>query len=152
MSIKWLLFSFDGRIGRQTFWQWNICYYFLMLFVAGTITRMVPQWSAFVLPMFLLIILVPDLAVTAKRWHDRDKSCAWLLLNVPLVLGRISFPMSQKMMDPVSMEPSLFSSVLSLVGIVCGAWIFIECGFLKGSEDENLFGSAPVSKSSSSAV
>ena len=152
MSIKWLLFSFDGRIGRQTFWQWNICYYFFLLLVSGTITQMVPQWSAFVLPTFILVILVPDLAVTAKRWHDRNKSCVWLLLNVPLVLGRISFPMSQKMMDPVSMEPSLFSTVLSIVGIICGAWIFVECGFLKGKEEDNLFGSTPQSTTKNSAI
>lgn len=27
MSLQTLLFSFQGRIGRQAFWLWNICYY-----------------------------------------------------------------------------------------------------------------------------
>jgi len=34
-----------------------------------------------------LIFLWPTLAVQAKRWHDRDKSAWWLLINLIPVVG-----------------------------------------------------------------
>ncbi|MBF9001820.1 MULTISPECIES: DUF805 domain-containing protein [Vibrio] len=143
MSIKWLLFSFEGRIARKTFWQWNLLYYFFMLLVLGVVTRFFPMVSGFVVPIFWILVLFPDLAVTSKRWHDRNKGNGWLLLNLPLILGRIAFPMAERVSDPVSSQPSLFSSVLAIVGVVCGAWIFIECGLLRGSVGKNAYGEEP---------
>jgi len=51
------------------------------------VSKLFPAYSYILLPIFLLALLIPDLAVTTKRWHDRNKSAYWLALNVPLILG-----------------------------------------------------------------
>ncbi|MBY8287456.1 DUF805 domain-containing protein [Vibrio fluvialis] len=140
MSYQTLLFSFQGRIGRQTYWIWNVCYYLAIVSVIVLLNRWLPGLAPYVLPLFMLLILVPDLAVTAKRWHDRDKSSWWLLLNVPLVIGRMTVPMGEASMTTT---PNLLDTSISLAALLCGSWILIECGFLAGSDGDNRFGKAP---------
>ena len=53
--------------------------------------------------------LWPWLAISAKRWHDRDKSGLW--------------------------------SLITLVPIIGGLWMLVECGFLSGKRARNAFGS-----------
>ncbi|EOC1796071.1 DUF805 domain-containing protein [Vibrio fluvialis] len=139
MSYQTLLFSFQGRIGRQTYWIWNVCYYLAIVSVIVLLNRWLPGLAPYVLPLFMLLILVPDLAVTAKRWHDRDKSSWWLLLNVPLVIGRMTVPMGEASMTTT---PNLLDTGISLAALLCGSWILIECGFLAGSDGDNRFGKA----------
>lgn len=140
MSYQTLLFSFQGRIGRQTYWIWNVGYYLTIVSVIVLLNRWLPGLAPYVLPLFMLLILVPDLAVTAKRWHDRDKSSWWLLLNVPLVIGRMTVPMGEASMTTT---PNLLDTGISLAALLCGSWILIECGFLAGSDGDNRFGKAP---------
>ncbi|MCG6342586.1 DUF805 domain-containing protein [Vibrio fluvialis] len=140
MSYQTLLFSFQGRIGRQTYWIWNVCYYLAIVSVIVLLNRWLPGLASYVLPLFMLLILVPDLAVTAKRWHDRDKSSWWLLLNVPLVIGRMTVPMGEASM---TITPNLLDTGISLAALLCGSWILIECGFLAGNDGDNRFGKAP---------
>ncbi|MBY7853863.1 DUF805 domain-containing protein [Vibrio fluvialis] len=140
MSYQTLLFSFQGRIGRQTYWIWNVCYYLAIVSMIVLLNRWLPGLAPYVLPLFMLLILVPDLAVTAKRWHDRDKSSWWLLLNVPLVIGRMTVPMGEASMTTT---PNLLDTGISLAALLCGSWILIECGFLAGSDGDNRFGKAP---------
>ncbi|MBY8069472.1 DUF805 domain-containing protein [Vibrio fluvialis] len=140
MSYQTLLFSFQGRIGRQTYWIWNVCYYLAIVSVIVLLNRWLPGLAPYVLPLFMLLILVPDLAVTAKRWHDRDKLSWWLLLNVPLVIGRMTVPMGEASMTTT---PNLLDTGISLAALLCGSWILIECGFLAGSDGDNRFGKAP---------
>ncbi len=140
MSYQTLLFSFQGRIGRQTYWIWNVGYYLAIVSMIVLLNRWLPGLAPYVLPLFMLLILVPDLAVTAKRWHDRDKSSWWLLLNVPLVIGRMTVPMGEASMTTT---PNLLDTGISLAALLCGSWILIECGFLAGSDGDNRFGKAP---------
>lgn len=140
MSIKELLFSFQGRIGRKTYWIWNVIYYVMIAgFVAG-VNVLFPSVAHLLLPLFLIVLLLPDLAITAKRWHDRDKSSWWLLLNIPLVVGRMTVPMS----DPTqTVEPSMLSGAVSLIALACGVFILVQCGLLKGTNGQNQYGPEP---------
>lgn len=140
MSIKELLFSFQGRIGRKTYWIWNSIYYALIVGFAMGINALFPTYAHSILPIFLIVILIPDLAITAKRWHDRNKTSWWLLLNVPLVIGRMTMPMGDPSVAAQTTNLQLFSS---LAALVCGTWILVECGFLKGTEGDNQFGPEP---------
>ncbi|KJY82666.1 membrane protein [Vibrio galatheae] len=140
MSIKELLFSFQGRIGRKTYWVWNIVYYLMIVGFAMGMNVLVPSMAHLILPVFLIVILVPDLAITAKRWHDRNKSSWWLLLNIPLVIGRMTVPVG----DPaIATQPSMFQIVSSFAAMACGVWILVECGILKGSDGDNTYGPEP---------
>ncbi|UHJ60040.1 DUF805 domain-containing protein [Vibrio furnissii] len=144
MSYQTLLFSFQGRIGRRTYWIWNVFYYVAIVTAIALLNRWLPDWAPYLLPLFMLLILVPDLAITAKRWHDRDKSSWWLLLNVPLVIGRMTVPMGGANMAMTS-TPNILDTLISLAALLCGSWILVECGFLVGSRGDNRFGQAPHS-------
>ncbi|EDP57500.1 DUF805 domain-containing protein [Vibrio sp. AND4] len=139
MSIKELLFSFQGRIGRKTYWVWNIIYYILILGFGAGISKLFPQFSYILLPVFLLMLLIPDLAITTKRWHDRDKSIYWLALNIPLIIGRVATPMT----DPMAQAPSIPQMMMTSISLICGIWILVECGLLKGTSGQNKYGPEP---------
>lgn len=94
---------------------------------------------------FLLVVLVPDLAITAKRWHDRDKSSWWLLLNVPLVIGRMTIPAGEL---AVNTQPGMLETLISFVALLCGAWILVECGFLSGTDGSNRLAPSEVDQKS----
>lgn len=140
MLTKELLFSFRGRIGRKTFWIWNIVYYVSILGFGVGINQLFPAFSHLLLPIFLLVMLIPDLAITTKRWHDRDKSIYWLALNIPLVLGRLATPTT----SPVSQEPATPQLFIASISLICGVWILVECGLLKGTKGPNKYGPDPV--------
>ncbi|EGR0746788.1 DUF805 domain-containing protein [Vibrio parahaemolyticus] len=139
MSTKELLFSFHGRIDRKTYWIWNVIYYISIIGFGAGISKLFPAFSYLLLPIFLLVLLIPDLAITTKRWHDRDKSIYWLGLNIPLVIGRIATPMTSLM----AQEPSTPQLFIASISLICGLWILIECGFLKGTSGPNKYGPEP---------
>lgn len=140
MLTKELLFSFRGRIGRKTFWIWNVIYYVSILGFGVGISQLFPAVSHLLLPIFLLVLLIPDLAMTTKRWHDRDKSIYWLALNIPLVFGRLTTPMT----SPISQEPATPQLFIASISLICGVWILVECGFLKGTAGPNKYGPDPI--------
>ena len=76
-----------GRIDRTTFWRNGVlalCALALLLRLLLEIARLpqelVEQWVS-------LLLAWPAVAVSAKRWHDRDRSAWWVLLLLIPVLG-----------------------------------------------------------------
>lgn len=122
------------------YWIWNAVYYILILGFSMGINQIFPAYSHLILPVFLVFVLIPDLAITAKRWHDRGKSNWWLLLNIPVIIGRMTVPAN----DPSQLAQSTtLQMVSSLAALVCGMWILVECGFLKGEDGDNSYGAEP---------
>jgi len=126
MSMKQLLFSFEGRIGRMPFWLATLGMVVAMIvinvavFGAAFLTadpsavQAAPgaMGGAVTIVALLVTILAVwiGLAVQAKRWHDLDKSAWWILINlIPAVGGLITLVM---------------------------------CGFLAGTPGPNRFGPA----------
>jgi uncharacterized membrane protein YhaH (DUF805 family) len=90
MDLKWFLFSFEGRISRKPFWIFNIVVAVIavileLLFGINIIAEEFDNKSL----IFFLIILGPSLAVQAKRWHDRNKSAWWILVNFVPIIGPV---------------------------------------------------------------
>jgi uncharacterized membrane protein YhaH (DUF805 family) len=88
MSFTQVLFSFEGRIGRGTFWAVSISYV-----VVGIVLNVVvgPGGSEVLLGLFgLLFIPVMWIfsATHAKRWHDLDKS-GWMALTLLIPLANL---------------------------------------------------------------
>mgnify|MGYP000202236192 FL=1 len=117
MDIKWLLFSFDGRLNRLPYW--GVVLLMLLLgagfnFSVGDFGpgRPMTTGPAILESLVFLLFLWVGLAVQIKRWHDRDKSGWWALLNLIPVIGTL--------------------------------WILIECGFLRGTYGGNRFGPDPL--------
>ncbi len=89
MNWKWFLFSFEGRINRKPFWLFNLAvfalYVMVQLVVGGKLTFKQNTASA----IYNLVVLWPVLAVSVKRWHDRDKSGWWQLINFIPIIGAL---------------------------------------------------------------
>lgn len=141
MSIAEWLFSFKGRASRKTFWLWNIFYFLMIITVATIVKKIFPDSGSSLLPILLVLLVIPDLSITAKRWHDRGKSSKWLVLHVPLVLSRFIVPMSAAQ---ETFQPTMIQSMISILAIVCGAWIFAECGLFEGDKGDNQYGPSPT--------
>lgn len=106
MSWSHLLFSFEGRIGRAPYWYFvlgaTIVFAVLLAFAGislfsgvgldGT-PAAVPTagLAGLLLPVVCIALLWPSLAISAKRWHDVDKSAWWVLIGlVPVVGGLVA--------------------------------------------------------------
>jgi uncharacterized membrane protein YhaH (DUF805 family) len=93
-SMGNLLFSFTGRVGRQDWWVFGV----LVLgvgggIVAGVIDAMLgygtPEKPIGPGIIVNLLLIWPSIALAVKRWHDRDKSGWWVLINLIPILGWI---------------------------------------------------------------
>ena len=85
----WLLFSFEGRIPRWKYWLafLGIAVVVVLILVATGILfgRNVPFAEGYIFS-FCLIYFWMYLAISVKRWHDRDKTGWWVLIRmVPFV-------------------------------------------------------------------
>lgn len=86
MDYKSLLLSFEGRIGRQTYWMCFLAIFGIALVIAFIGTQM-GVLGAIILVVFYIGIIWCGLAIQAKRWHDRDKSAWWILIGLIPVIG-----------------------------------------------------------------
>ena len=104
MDWKYLFTSFEGRIGRQQWWLGTIVLViaiWIIMFVIGLAfsTSMPPADGEMGMGagisalgiIIMLIIYIPfiwaSLALSVKRWHDRDKSGWWILINLVPIIG-----------------------------------------------------------------
>jgi uncharacterized membrane protein YhaH (DUF805 family) len=79
-DLRHLLFSFEGRIGRRTWWLWGVGA-MLGMVIYLTVTLRVAGASPKVTDGLVNLLLVwPAVALAAKRWHDRGKSAWWVLV------------------------------------------------------------------------
>lgn len=82
-----LLLDPRGRISRRTFWLWGVLALgglTLLLRALLEIARLHPDRAE---GLVSLLLLWPAIAISAKRWHDRDKSAWWVLLALVPVIG-----------------------------------------------------------------
>jgi uncharacterized membrane protein YhaH (DUF805 family) len=74
-----------GRISRSTFWLFS-AFFFGVYFVCGVVMPQLPDWAKIVFGIGFFILSLVSIIVQIKRWHDRDKSGWWVLINfIPLV-------------------------------------------------------------------
>ncbi|SJZ67858.1 Uncharacterized membrane protein YhaH, DUF805 family [Enhydrobacter aerosaccus] len=93
MTIRELLFGFEGRIGRGLFWTGQAVVAALVWLYVTYADRLLVAWlpgSIFMGSAVALILALPIIwlqaAITIKRCHDRGKTGFWsLLLLVPVV-------------------------------------------------------------------
>jgi uncharacterized membrane protein YhaH (DUF805 family) len=79
MGLFQLLVSFNGRVGRATYWLTTFLYLVVILIVGVIVINALAAngWRGAVsLTIPLLILFIP---VSVKRLHDRDKSGWWFL-------------------------------------------------------------------------
>ncbi len=86
--------DFDGRAGRAEFWWWVLFTAIVQTIAAVVLTVLLIvaqnfgfiQWlSVIVFMVVILAFILPSIAVSVRRLHDRDLSGWWYLLGfVPL--------------------------------------------------------------------
>ena len=114
LTIKQILFSFEGRIARKTYWLSLIAASLIgglsiltVIYVLGSLG--VNDALLGVLALFFYIPFIwISLAIPVKRWHDRNKSGWWVLISIIPLIGPI--------------------------------WVFIENGCLPGDLESNDYG------------
>ena len=114
--LKWLCFSFKGRIGRKIYIVCALSVSLLLVFWIGVNLYLVGllgerSISYLVTPSILFIITLGyiNFALAAKRLHDRGKSAWWYLIVV-------------------------FIPYLGLIYWIIDMWI------LKGEQNDNQYG------------
>ncbi|WP_083219145.1 DUF805 domain-containing protein [Bradyrhizobium icense] len=85
MRLLSFLFSFEGRIGRRTYWL----YFVLPLLVIFLVVAVAVPPLSFNRTFVVLFLLTswPALAVGAKRCHDRNRSGWYQLIGLIPVIG-----------------------------------------------------------------
>jgi uncharacterized membrane protein YhaH (DUF805 family) len=81
------LVSTEGRISRSTFWK-----FFAIFYIAAAIVGFISKNSGSaavrgVLGLLMLPLMVVAIMVQIRRWHDRDKSGWWVLINLVPCIG-----------------------------------------------------------------
>jgi uncharacterized membrane protein YhaH (DUF805 family) len=125
MNLSRILFSFQGRIRRTTYWLAGIGVSMVFFVTWGVLAiasgAVAKGLAGLASPQFLALIaafLWIHLAIAAKRCHDRGYSALMTLLLFVPVIG--------------------------------GLWALIDLGFIPGTLDRNKYGLSP--KTSSLAV
>jgi len=152
MKLRKILFSFDGRIGRRTYWL-----ALLALIAAVLVLTFAPfllgneEWVFLILALtsqfIWLLSLWPLLAVGSKRLHDRNKNSWWLLVFwlVPfaLICGGFSIILFA---DPRTGRTGDFAtgSILIFARLLPALWGILERGILPRSNGANLYGPDPA--------
>ncbi len=84
-----MFFSLRGRIGRQQFWWYGVCVLLGLDLLGHALLEVAGFDPDLVDRTVNLLLLWPAVAVSVKRWHDRDKSGWWVLLNLVPVVGQM---------------------------------------------------------------
>ncbi len=84
-----LYFSLQGRLSRRDFWLHGVLALIGLALLGHALLGIarVPAHQAET--VLNLLLLWPAMAVQVKRWHDRDKSGWWVLLNLVPVFGTL---------------------------------------------------------------
>ena len=143
MDWAYLFNSFEGRIGRQTFWIAMAVLAvaeFLGHFVAQEIQG--DRLSAIV----DLAFTYPEFAIAAKRGHDRNTPL-WLLI-IFFTIGAVLDLLTVLEMTGTDEAPSVISLALALPFTVLGLALLVELGFRRGTPGPNQYGPDPLAPGS----
>lgn len=80
-------FSFLGRASRSEFWTIMLIVAFIVLFPAYMFFEPYSEQANQYVNIMALVTLWPYVAVQVRRWHDRNKSGWWFLINFVPVIG-----------------------------------------------------------------
>ena len=79
--LKRYLFSFEGRVTRLEYWMFYvpmIIGYIIVLIFAAVFGE---EAAMIIFYLLGLVFIWSVIAIQVKRWHDRDKSGWWILIN-----------------------------------------------------------------------
>lgn len=157
MTWKHLYFGFDGRIGRRQWWTAMLPLLLASMAVSFIANPM--AWFSVAVAMrgpnlaetlFDLAFLIPETAITVKRFNDRNRP-QWLAYAYAAIF-LLFILLNHKRVILASHAPTLFELgfVSSLVAVM--VIIVIDNGFLRGTIGPNRYGPDPLAQDSEDAV
>jgi uncharacterized membrane protein YhaH (DUF805 family) len=84
-----LFLSLHGRVSRREFWLWGVLALLGLALGLNALLGIVGVEPGLAEGLVNLLLVWPAVAVSVKRWHDRDKSGWWVLINLVPVIGWI---------------------------------------------------------------
>lgn len=162
MSLTQLLFSFKGRINRKPWWLASLGAGFAASLltaileaiarsagetIVNPVTQQFEPTGIFGLAISLIALVNAWIAfaLSVKRLHDRDRTGWWLLwqiliiaVAVILIVVAIAVPKEQGALWYA------FAGAAGLAAFAISVWLFIEIGFLRGTQGPNRFGPDPL--------
>ena len=128
---------FSGRAPRSEYWWW-----ILFTWIVGIVLG----WVPFVGLIFQLAVLLPTLAVTARRLHDTNRSGWWQLLplGAMAVMGAVVAAMAPN--DPGAGMSSMMGVSMDITSVIVLATIILLIVWLasRGTAGDNRFGPNPL--------
>jgi uncharacterized membrane protein YhaH (DUF805 family) len=150
MPMSQLLFSFSGRLNRKPWWLVGLTTVVVMIIVimvvfvaAGGVTETSSLDSFSSLGgglLILLLLLIPliwiQLALGAKRLHDRNKSAWWLVV----------FYLAPGVLDGIggALGSGGIGILFNIASFAISIWALVELGFLRGTVGPNQYGPDPL--------
>lgn len=167
MSLKQVLFSFDGRLRRRDWWVFHVAVFFVNYFAMQVVAplafgeggRLTIEPGTFtpIYPMPMMIIglglsllwLWPNLAVAVKRGHDRNMPA-----RVVLGLTAVTYVVGTGMMvaPALGFDLGVFRWIGLAVNAVIGLYLLVVLGFLDGTPGPNRYGPSPKGPASEPRV
>jgi uncharacterized membrane protein YhaH (DUF805 family) len=153
MDYARLLFSFKGRINRARYLVVQ-----LALLTSWLVVWLKPpfyfssQWEAWVVAIAIIWI---NLATTAKRLHDRNRSGWWAV--AVLVVNHLSYVYYGLFFGlyfgvDISIAEELLLVMLAVALSLLQTWVIIELFFLIGTDGPNRFGPDPTRSAPNSPI
>ena len=94
-----------------------------------------------------------NLALSVKRLHDRDRSGAWVFLQILLVFLAVIMIVVAIAVPKEQDGPWMIAAGLTgAVTFGFSVWLFVELGFLRGTRGPNRFGPDPLGDSGADAT
>lgn len=90
-TLAQILFSPKGRTTRQTYWLVFLGVFAVMLVIgvlAGVLGVEDSAMAGLMVVLYIPVLWI-SFVVQVKRWHDRNKSGWWILINLIPVIGGI---------------------------------------------------------------
>jgi uncharacterized membrane protein YhaH (DUF805 family) len=162
MTLTQLLFSFKGRINRKPWWVASIAAGFTASLLTAILEALARSSGEGIInpvthqlePTGILGLAISVIglfnawiafALSVKRLHDRDRSGWWLLwqilvitVAVILIVVAIAVPKEQGALWYV------LAGAAGLAAFAISVWLFVEIGFLRGTQGPNRFGPDPL--------
>jgi uncharacterized membrane protein YhaH (DUF805 family) len=144
MDWKTLFFSFDGRIGRRTWWLASI----VLLSSGVVLTSLVNPRSWIGAPpnaadtLLSLALIIPETAVSVKRFNDRDWP-QWIPYGFAVIVVvttlLLHFRLILERNPPTIADAMIVAAVVAMI-----AFVVIDNGLLRGTIGANRHGPDPL--------
>ena len=169
MPLTQLLFSFKGRINRKPWWLASLGAGFTASLlsailealarssgetIVNPVTHQFEPTGIFGLAISLIALANAWIAfaLSAKRLHDRDRTGWWLLWQLLVILLAV-FLTVVAFAVPKEQGPVWYAlaGAAVLVAFIISVWLFVQIGFLRGTQGPNRFGPDPLGAERSDA-